>query len=95
MLVSRHSLVAIALALILFKLLPESPRYLASRRERWSELIAMLRKLGHNVPTDATFVEAGAWLGGLPPVEGDGVAAAGASLDGLEVPPPSDLLPEA
>ncbi len=41
------------------KLLPESPRYLASRRERWSELIAMLRKLGHNVPTDATFVEAG------------------------------------
>src|SRR6266566_3308788 len=52
-------IIPIALALILFKLLPESPRYLASRRERWSELIAMLRKLGHNVPTDATFVEAG------------------------------------
>src|SRR5947208_2256476 len=52
-------IIPIALALILFKLLPESPRYLASRRERWSELIAMLRKLGHSVPTDATFVEAG------------------------------------
>src|SRR5436190_18371283 len=38
-------IIPIALALILFKLLPESPRYLASRRERWSELIAMLRKL--------------------------------------------------
>src|SRR3989441_2937990 len=36
----------------------------------------------------------GAWLGGEPPVEGDGVAAAGASLAGLLVPPPSDLLPE-
>src|SRR3989475_8780890 len=53
-------IIPIALALILFKLLPESPRYLASRRERWSELIAMLRKLGHNVPNDAAFVEAGA-----------------------------------
>ena len=36
----------------------------------------------------------GARLGGEPPVEGDGVAAAGASLAGLLVPPPSDLLPE-
>ena len=33
-------------------------------------------------------------LDGQPPVEGDGVAAAGASLAGLLVPPPSDLLPE-
>src|SRR5438093_9946807 len=52
-------IIPIVLALVLFKLLPESPRYLANHRERWSELIAMLRKLGHNVPTDATFVEAG------------------------------------
>jgi len=36
----------------------------------------------------------GAWLGAAPPVEGDGVAAAGASLEGLLVPPPSDLVPE-
>ncbi len=53
-------IIPIALAILLFKVLPESPRFLASRRERWPELIAMLRKLGHNVPNDAAFVEAGA-----------------------------------
>jgi AAHS family 4-hydroxybenzoate transporter-like MFS transporter len=52
-------IIPIVLALILFKVLPESPRYLASHRERWPELIAMLRKLGHNVPADTSFVEAG------------------------------------
>jgi MFS transporter, AAHS family, 4-hydroxybenzoate transporter len=52
-------LIPIGLAVLLFKVLPESPRYLASRRERWSELIALLRKIGHNVPNDAAFVEAG------------------------------------
>ncbi len=51
--------IPIVLALVLFKILPESPRFLASRRERWSELIAMLRRIGHDVPSDATFVEAG------------------------------------
>ena len=51
-------IIPVVLALILFKVLPESPRYLASRRERWSELIAILRKAGHDVPSDATFVEA-------------------------------------
>src|SRR5437764_1323027 len=59
MLFVMGGIIPIVLALVLLKCLPESPRYLASRRERWSELIAMLRKLGHNVPTDATFVEAG------------------------------------
>ena len=53
-------IIPIVLALVLFKLLPESPRYLANHRERWSELIGMLRKLGHDVPADATFIEAGA-----------------------------------
>jgi len=52
-------IIPVVLALILFKILPESPRYLASRRERWSELIALLRKIGHNVPSDAAFIEAG------------------------------------
>ena len=51
-------IIPVCLALILFKVLPESPRYLASRRERWPELIALLRRLGHHVPTDATFAEA-------------------------------------
>src|SRR4029077_1743359 len=36
----------------------ESPRYLATRRERWPELVRVLRKCGHNVPDDAVFVEA-------------------------------------
>jgi MFS transporter, AAHS family, 4-hydroxybenzoate transporter len=53
-------IIPVILAVILFKVLPESPRYLASRRERWPELIAMLRKLGHDVPSDAVFVETGA-----------------------------------
>ena len=52
-------IIPIVLALVLFKVLPESPRYLAGRRERWPELIAMLRKAGHTVPADASFIEAG------------------------------------
>jgi AAHS family 4-hydroxybenzoate transporter-like MFS transporter len=49
--------IPVVLAVILFKILPESPRYMASRRDRWPELIGMLRKLGHNVASDATFVD--------------------------------------
>src|SRR5207249_9987265 len=52
-------IIPIALAILLFKVLPESPRYLASRRERWPDLIALLRRLGHDTPADANFVEAG------------------------------------
>ena len=36
---------------------------------------------------------AGAWLGGEPPIEGDGVAAAGASELGALLPPPSEPRP--
>ena len=40
------------------KVLPESPRYMARLQERWGELRAMLRRLGHNVPDDdAVFVD--------------------------------------
>ena len=42
--------VPIVLAALLWKVLPESPRYLASRRERWPELARMLRRMGHDVP---------------------------------------------
>src|SRR5262249_47669296 len=49
--------IPIVLALLLFKVLPESPRYLAGRRERWPELIALLRKLGHDLPSDTNFIE--------------------------------------
>ena len=51
--------IPVVLALALFKILPESPRYLASRRERWPELIGLLRKLGHDVGSDISFVETG------------------------------------
>jgi AAHS family 4-hydroxybenzoate transporter-like MFS transporter len=52
-------IIPVILALILFKVLPESPRFMARHRERWPELIRMLRRLGHDVPNDATFIEAG------------------------------------
>jgi AAHS family 4-hydroxybenzoate transporter-like MFS transporter len=45
------------LALLLWKVLPESPRYLARDRARWPELAALLRRLGHDVPADVTFVD--------------------------------------
>lgn len=51
-------LIPVVLALILFRVLPESPRYLASRRARWPELRQMLARAGHVVPDDAVFVEA-------------------------------------
>lgn len=50
-------LIPIVLALVLFKVLPESPRYLAGRRERWPELRTLLRRIGHPVGDDAAFVE--------------------------------------
>jgi AAHS family 4-hydroxybenzoate transporter-like MFS transporter len=51
-------LVPLVLAAVLAKVLPESPRYLASRRERWPELVGLLRRMGHTVSDDTTFVEA-------------------------------------
>src|SRR5437879_12247476 len=59
MLFVMGGIIPIVLALVLLKCLPESPRYLASRRERWPELIALLRMLWHEVPSDTAFVEAG------------------------------------
>ena len=46
------------LAVALFKILPESPRFLARHKERWRELVVLLRRLGHNVTDDAAFVDA-------------------------------------
>ena len=51
-------LVPLLLAAILLKVLPESPRFLARDRRRWPELRAALSGLGHQVPVDATFVDA-------------------------------------
>jgi AAHS family 4-hydroxybenzoate transporter-like MFS transporter len=52
-------IVPLVLAVILWRVLPESPRYLARSRARWSELVALLRRLGHDVPFDAAFADAG------------------------------------
>lgn len=51
--------VPVVLAMVLFRVLPESPRFLASRRERWPELRRTLIRAGHQVADDAEFVEAG------------------------------------
>src|SRR6266849_3179433 len=48
----------LVMAAILLKVLPESPRYLARLPERWPQLRALLRRLGHHVPDDAMFVDA-------------------------------------
>ena len=50
-------LVPLAVALLLFKVLPESPSFLAGVRERWPELRATLRRMGHSVADDVTFVD--------------------------------------
>jgi MFS transporter, AAHS family, 4-hydroxybenzoate transporter len=51
-------IVPLVLAAILWKILPESPHYLAQRRERWPELTRLLRRIGHDVPADVQYVEA-------------------------------------
>ena len=44
-------------AVLLWKLLPESPRYLARHASRRSELIRLLRRMGHDLPDDAQVVD--------------------------------------
>ena len=51
-------LLPLVLAAFLLKALPESPRFLARHKERWGELAALLRRLGHDVPNDAEFIDA-------------------------------------
>lgn len=38
-------------------LLPESPRFLARHRARWSELVDVLGRMGHRVPAGTAFVD--------------------------------------
>ena len=51
-------LVPLLLAVILFTLMPESPRFLASVPARWAELRIVLRRMGHRVENDMVFVDA-------------------------------------
>ena len=47
----------VATAVLLMALLPESPRFLAQRRERWPELAKILKRTGHSVPLAAQFTD--------------------------------------
>jgi MFS transporter, AAHS family, 4-hydroxybenzoate transporter len=50
-------LVPVVLAVVLWKVLPESPRYLAGYRHRWRELTRIMRRMGHHMPDDVAYVE--------------------------------------
>jgi AAHS family 4-hydroxybenzoate transporter-like MFS transporter len=45
----------LALSVLLSKVIPESPKFLAGRPERWPDLARLLRRSGHDVPSGATF----------------------------------------
>jgi AAHS family 4-hydroxybenzoate transporter-like MFS transporter len=44
-------------ALVLFRILPESPRYLARHPSRWPELARLLQRMGHAAPAGSTFTD--------------------------------------
>ncbi|MEO8258177.1 MAG: MFS transporter [Acidobacteriota bacterium] len=50
-------IVPLVLGAVLFKVLPESPRFLTRSKERWPELRALMARLGHVVPLDTAFVD--------------------------------------
>jgi AAHS family 4-hydroxybenzoate transporter-like MFS transporter len=45
-------------AVLLVKLLPESPRFLARHPRRWPELARLLRRMGHDIPAGVAFTDA-------------------------------------
>jgi len=57
-------IIPIVLSGLLFMILPESPRFLARDRSRWPQLRSLLRRIGHDVPADAEFIDAAALAGG-------------------------------
>jgi AAHS family 4-hydroxybenzoate transporter-like MFS transporter len=87
---------ALAIGAALWKVAPESPKFLARHPERWPELTRLLQRIGHRIPSNATFsvppsVEGGAgaanrlaalFRGGLA---GDTVALGAAFFFGLMV----------
>ena len=66
MLFTIGGVIPIVLALVLWKVLPESPRYLAKRRERWAELTRTMRRIGHDIPDDVEYTEAAAATATVP-----------------------------
>jgi AAHS family 4-hydroxybenzoate transporter-like MFS transporter len=57
-------LVPLLIAVTFFKLLPESPSFLAGVRRRWPELRATLRRMGHDIADDVAFVDPASGSGG-------------------------------
>src|SRR5205809_6240097 len=57
--------IPIVLSALLFFILPESPRFLARDRSKWPALRSLLRRIGHDVPADAEFIDAAATAGGV------------------------------
>ena len=51
-------LAPLVVAVALFRILPESPRYLARHPDRWPELARLLRRMDHQVPSGAVFEDA-------------------------------------
>jgi AAHS family 4-hydroxybenzoate transporter-like MFS transporter len=47
----------VIVAAVLMILLPESPRFLAQRRERWPELVKTLTRAGYSVPPNVQFTD--------------------------------------
>jgi AAHS family 4-hydroxybenzoate transporter-like MFS transporter len=47
----------LVLGFVLVATLAESPRFMARHRERWGDLVRLLRRLGHTVPDDAEFID--------------------------------------
>ena len=47
----------VAVAVLLMILLPESPRFLARRPNRWPELLKTLQRSGHRLPPDSQFID--------------------------------------
>jgi AAHS family 4-hydroxybenzoate transporter-like MFS transporter len=45
----------LVMAVVLLAVIPESPRFLARRPDRWPELAGALTRIGHSIPAGATF----------------------------------------
>ncbi|MBP6861600.1 MAG: MFS transporter [Neisseriaceae bacterium] len=50
-------LLSLVLLVVLYRLLPESPRFLVRHPERASQLRQIMAKMGHHVPDDVTFTD--------------------------------------
>jgi AAHS family 4-hydroxybenzoate transporter-like MFS transporter len=48
---------SVAIAFVLWIVLPESPRFLARHRSLWPQLARVLRRIGHDLPPDVVFTE--------------------------------------